>query len=87
MANYGLVPHANPGSARGHEAVTPSDTVGFSLGNARGLYIGTGGTAVIVDVAGVAVTYKNLPGGTYLPIQCQRVNATGTTAADLVAWL
>jgi len=64
-------------------AVTPSDSVNFTL-SARGLYIGVTGDVTAV-VAGVAVLFKNCQAGSILPVVCSRVNATGTTATNLVA--
>lgn len=66
------------------EAVTPSDTVGFTY-NARSLYVGTGGTVVLLTLGGTALTFVNVPSGSILPIQCSRVNSTGTTASNIVA--
>jgi hypothetical protein len=34
---------------------------------------------------GAAVTLKNVPGGTQLNVEAERILATGTTATDLVA--
>lgn len=61
-------------------AITPSDTVdqGFSA-----LYIGGTGAVVIVNMAGVAVTFAAVPVGV-LPVAGKRVNATGTAATNIV---
>lgn len=69
--------------ADGAVAVTPSDSVNFTL-PARGLYIGVAGDVTAV-VAGVAILFKNCQAGSILPVVCTRVNATGTTATNLVA--
>lgn len=69
--------------ADGAAAVTPSDSVNFTL-PARGLYIGVSGDITAV-VNGVAVLFKNCQAGSILPVVCTRVNATGTTATNLVA--
>lgn len=64
-------------------AVTPND--GVDLANVpRGLYIGTGGN-VVVTMDSSDITFANVPAGTILPIECTRVKATGTTAANIVA--
>lgn len=68
-----------------HFAITTHDSNNFAI-NTRGIYVGTGGNAVIVTEDGTAVTYKNLQSGAYYPIRAKRVNATNTTAADLVGW-
>lgn len=65
-------------------AITPSDTTNLS-GAARGFLVGVGGDVVAVDVYGNAVTLKNLISGVIYPIQITRINATNTTATDLVA--
>ena len=72
-------------------AVTPSDTVDLVNGACRALYIGvTGDVSIQTPQTGqngntsAAVILKACPVGT-LPIGCSRVNATGTTAASLVA--
>lgn len=53
---------------------------------ARGLYIGTGGNAVLVLDDGITTcTFNNLISGTILPVRCSRVNATNTTASNIVA--
>lgn len=51
----------------------------------RGLYVGTGGDLVLVDVKGNVTTFKNVASGSVLPVRGVRVNNTSTTAADIVA--
>lgn len=66
-------------------AVVASDTTILSP-TARGLWVGTGGDiAIRCPGSSSAVTIKNVPDGTLLPIKTARVYATGTTAADIVA--
>lgn len=73
-------------SARSHFAVTPSDSVNYTTGAARGLYVGTAGNVVLLAAqTGGAVTYSNVPAGMVIPLWHTRVNATGTTASNLVA--
>jgi len=64
-------------------AVTPSDATDFAL-SARGLYVGVGGTVVVVTLAGVAITFVNVASGQILPVACRRVNSTGTTATNII---
>jgi len=66
-------------------SVTPSDTISIKNGPARALYIGVAGNLVAINENGVAVTFKGLAAGTVLPITTKRVNATNTTATDIVA--
>lgn len=74
-------------------AVTPSDTDNIpnpanaaikNLGNV--LFVGTGGDIkVFMANDSVPILFKNIPDGTFLPIQVTRVFATDTTATDIVA--
>lgn len=75
-----------PGAA--HVAVTPSDTVDIAkvdYAYPRALWIGVAGNVAVVTPDGTAATYVGVAAGTLLPIQTRRVNATNTTATDLVA--
>lgn len=66
-------------------AVVPSDAT--VLVPTRGLWVGTvGDVAVIGSGPGQsAVTIKNVPSGTLLPVCVTKVMATNTTAANIVA--
>ncbi|AOY93869.1 hypothetical protein BKK79_00055 [Cupriavidus sp. USMAA2-4] len=61
-----------------------SDTVNLAR-PANSIRVGTGGDVVAVCGDGTAVLFKNCFSGEVLPIRALRVNATGTTAMDLVA--
>lgn len=63
-------------------AVTTSDTVDFTQGKTRALYVGVAGDVTAI-VGGVAVLFKALPVGIH-HIGCTRVNATATTATNMV---
>jgi len=65
-------------------AVTPSDTVDLAV-PCRALYVGTGGDVVAVARSGAAETFSNVQNGTKLYLAAKRVNATGTTASNIVA--
>lgn len=73
-----------------YSSVTPSDSVNLS-GATRGIYVGVGGTIVAIPClpngqgAGLPITFVGVPSGTLLPISCLRINATGTSAASIVA--
>lgn len=68
------------------KAVTPSNTVDIVSGQvARSLYIGTGGDVTVVGSDGTAVLFKSMPTGSYLLGFVKRVNATATTATNIVA--
>jgi len=65
-------------------AITPSDTVDISGGAfMRGLYIGGAGN-ISVEMANGTVVFYAAVAGSVLPIRTKRVNATGTTATNLV---
>lgn len=71
-------------------AITPSDTVDFTK-MVRYIYVGTstanGGTITIVNNDNTTVTFSNvLQGSTIGPFNARRVNATGTTATNLVGF-
>lgn len=65
------------------QAVTPSDTVSFSQGQANALYVGVAGDVTAL-IGGAAVLFKAMPVGVHR-LSFTRVNATGTTATDMVA--
>ena len=65
-------------------AVTPHDST--NLGDlTRSIYVGGAGNVVAVMDNGNAVTFYNVPAGSILPIRVQRINATNTTATNIVA--
>lgn len=67
------------------EAVTPSDSAYLTF-LTRGLYVGVAGdVSVEMYKTGSAVVFKAVPAGTVLPIRITRVNATLTTATNMVA--
>ena len=66
-----------------HYAITPSDTDDLPV-RPRAVYVNSGGTAVLQDHDGEAVSY-DVVAGMVLSMRPMRVLATGTTA-QLVAW-
>lgn len=72
-----LPPHA--------ESVTPSDSVEFD--GPVAVYVGTGGDVSVVPVlpAGASAITLSLSAGDFVPFLVRKVNATGTTATNLVA--
>ena len=68
-----------------YRAITPSDSTDFVEGICRGVYVGGAGDIVAIDESGTAVTFVGTLAGTILPIKARRVNATNTTASDLIA--
>lgn len=73
------------GAAFRAESVTPSDTVDFKA-PARGLYVGSAGNVVVVNMDGSTVTFTAVPAGAILPTRARRVNASSTTASSIVAF-
>jgi hypothetical protein len=74
-------------------AVTPSDTTVLQSG-VRYLYIGSHGSGgggggsgdvAVVTAGGQTVTFKNVPIGSYVFVQCVKVLATGTGATNILA--
>lgn len=67
-----------------YTTVTPSDTVDEAAGPFRALYIGVAGDFVVVKLDNTTVLFKNSLAGSIIPIIGRRVNATLTTATNLV---
>lgn len=65
------------------EAVVPSDTQGIEI--CRALYVGVGGNLSVQMADGGAAVFQNVPAGSFLPVQCSRVNAASTTASSILA--
>ena len=67
-------------------AITPTDGLALPLGVCRYLYIGgAGNVSVILANDTAAITLVGVPVGTTLPLMCKAVQATGTTATNIVA--
>ena len=66
------------------EAITPSDTTDLTMPT-RAVYVGTAGNITAVDLTGTAVVFSSVPAGAILPIRASRINATGTSASNLVS--
>lgn len=65
--------------------ITPSDTLDLTSGPTAGVLVGGGGDVAAVMQNNRAVTLTGLPAGAWVPIKAKRINATGTTATNLVA--
>lgn len=72
------------GPARGGQAVTPHNTT-LLTNPARFLFVGTGGDLTVLTWDDQTLTLPNCPAG-WVWVACQRVNATGTTATNIVAF-
>ena len=64
-------------------AITPSDSVDFTLAFDY-LYVGGAGDVVVVAMDGSTCTFKAVPAGQYVWSKGKRVNATNTTATNMV---
>lgn len=76
-----------PGRA---SVVTKSDTVDIpnpANGAVEGcvLYVGTGGILRVLTAGGDDIIFRNVPNGTFIPVQVIRVFASTTNATDIVA--
>ena len=66
-------------------AITTSDTVALPGGVCKAIYVGGAGNVVVLDAFGNTTTFNGATAGSTLPIGAVRVNATLTTATNLVA--
>lgn len=70
-------------------AVTPSDTVDITLpsgiNRTKGLYIGVTGDVNAVMADGSTALFKGLAAGVVHFISVKRINATSTTATNILA--
>jgi len=74
---------SNPSAKQ--EAVNASDTMNFTNGVCRGIYVGTGGTVPVV-AADDSVSNWVVPDSYIIPAFAKRVNATGlVSAASMLA--
>jgi hypothetical protein len=67
-------------------AVTPSNTVDLAKA-ATGFYVGVTGDVTLVDLYGNVTQFKAVPVGFQYFIGFTRINATGTTATNIVAFI
>jgi hypothetical protein len=65
-------------------AVTPSDSAEFAVVT-RAIFVGGAGNVAVILASGDTVTFVGVPVGTFLPLACRAVKATGTTATSMVA--
>ncbi len=65
-------------------AVTASDSANLSS-ISRAIYVGSSGDVAAVMPDDAVVTFVAVQAGSILPVRIKRVNATGTTAANIIA--
>jgi hypothetical protein len=64
-------------------AITPTDNT--QIGPYEALYVGAAGNVALCPLGQTnVVTFVGVAAGTVLPIACQGVNATNTTASNIV---
>jgi hypothetical protein len=87
MANYGqysyTADYAQPGMSVA--SVTPNDSADLARAPCRALWVGGSGNIAVVMKDGTTATITGVLQGTLLPLMVQRVNATSTTATNIVA--
>lgn len=66
------------------ETVVPHDANNLAR-TSLGIYVGGAGDVAAVMLDGSVGIFKAVPVGTMLPIQANRINATGTTATLMVS--
>ncbi len=64
-------------------AVTKSDAT--VLGMTRSLYVGGAGDVAVRMKSGVNATFVGVVAGSILPVQCDQVLSTGTSATSILA--
>lgn len=79
-----LSPDTNTYSATGSFTVTPSDSTTFTT-TVRSLYVAVTGDVKVRMLRGMDQVYTACPAGLILPVEVDRVYATGTTASSIVA--
>ena len=70
--------------ARKGFSITPNDSVDLSV-TCRAMFVGVAGDiSVILADDSSSIVFKNVPAGSVLPISVKRVEATLTTASDIL---
>ena len=73
------------GPAWSAAAVTPDDDADLDRIATSAVWVGTTGNMSVVMSGGGSVTFNAIPAGTELRIRVDRINATNTTASNIVA--
>jgi hypothetical protein len=72
------------GASDAYSNITPSDSVNMTV-TGRALWVGTTGDVNIArPIDGASFVFRNVPTGYKLDVATIRVNATGTTASNIV---
>lgn len=67
------------------EAVVPSDVSDLAR-DSRAIYVGGAGDVSFVTTGSDTVTAVAVPAGTMISVMIRRVNATGTTATNILSF-
>ena len=84
MDKFSDYPTSLTAPARDAIVVVPNDTTDLAI-LPRAFFIGQTGDVSARLAGGQTVVFRNVQAGSLLPVRAARVNATGTTAADIVA--
>lgn len=84
MDKFSDYPTSLTAPARDAVAVVPDDAADLSF-LPRAIYIGQTGDVSARLAGGQAVLFQNVQAGSVLPVRAMGINATGTTAAGIVA--
>jgi len=63
--------------------ITPNDSEDLAYVT-RSIYVGVGGTIVLITAGGETVTLVNVQSGSVLPLRVSRVKATSTSATNMI---
>lgn len=84
MDKFSDYPTSLTAPARDAAAVVPNDAADLAV-LPRALYIGQAGDVSARLAGGQSVVFRALQAGSLLPVRVAGVNATGTTASDILA--
>jgi hypothetical protein len=84
MDKFSDYPTSLTAPARDAAAIVPSDALDLAV-LPRALFVGQTGDVAARLAGGQTVIFRNVQAGSVLPVRVARLNATGTTATDIVA--
>lgn len=84
MDKFSDYPTTLTAPAREADIITPHDTTDLAV-LPRAIYVGQSGDISVRFSGGQTVLFVNAQAGSFLPVRASGVNATGTTAANLIA--
>ncbi len=84
MDKFSDYPTSLTAPARDAATVAPNDATDLAV-LPRAIYVGQTGDLSVRLAGGQTVVFRAVQAGSVLPVRAARVNATGTTATDIVA--